>query len=126
MNKMKVKVTMDAGKLSALSSAQIKAVKMTAEQMRTEIIEEGVIPFDEGTLQNVQTYVDTTEARKGNVSIAHDSPYASKLYWHPEYDFQKTFNANARGMWWEDWISGPMASRPKKLFIKFFKSLTGG
>lgn len=126
MAKMKVKVTMNQQKVRELSQAQIQAVKMTGEQMLHEIVSEQVIPFDTGNLQNVGTYVETKEANKGKVSIVHDTPYASRLYYHPEYNFQTTFNANARGEWWEEWLTGAKKSRPAELFRKFYKRITGG
>lgn len=126
MAKMKVKVTMNQQKVRKLSQAQIQAVKMTGEQMLHEIVSDQVIPFDTGNLQNVGTYVETKEAAKGKVSIVHDTPYASRLYYHPEYSFQTTFNANARGEWWEEWLTGAKKSRPVELFRKFYKRITGG
>ncbi len=126
MAKMKVKVTMNQQKVRKLSQAQIQAAKMTGEQMLHEIVSDQVIPFDTGNLQNVGTYVETKEANKGKVSIVHDTPYASRLYYHPEYNFQTTFNANARGEWWEDWLTGVKKSRPAELFRKFYKRITGG
>lgn len=126
MVKMKVKVTMNQQKVRELSQAQIQAVKMTGEQMLHEIISDQVIPFDTGNLQNVETYVETKEANKGKVSIVHDTPYASRLYYHPEYNFQTMFNANARGEWWEEWLTGAKKSRPAELFRKFYKRITGG
>lgn len=126
MAKMKVKVTMNQQKVRQLSQAQIQAVKMTGEQMLHEIVSDQVIPFDTGNLQNVGTYVETKEANKGKVSIVHDTPYASKVYFHPEYNFQKTFNVNARGEWWEAWLTGAKKNRPHELFRKFYKRITGG
>lgn len=126
MNGIKVKVVMNAQKVKQYSKAQVQAANMTAEQMRTEIIEEQVIPFDEGTLQNVQTYVDISGTKQGIVSIVHDTPYASQLYFHPEYNFQQTFNQNAKGEWWYEWLEGAKSSRPAKLFKQFYRKLIGG
>jgi len=123
---MKVSVKLFPGKTKKLTDAQWKAAGMTAEQMLHEIVSDAVIPFDEGTLQNVQTFVDTRELKQGHVSIAHDTPYAARLYYHPEYNFQTTTNANARGQWWEDWLEGAKKSRPAKIYKTFYKKLTGG
>lgn len=123
---MKVKVTMDHKKVKKLSDTQLKAVAMTAEQMLHEVITDAVIPFDEGTLQNVQTYVDRSELKNGNVSIVHDTPYARRLYYNPQYDFDTTINANARGEWWGDWLEGGKQSRPQYLFRQFYRYLNGG
>jgi hypothetical protein len=121
----KVSVKMDHLKLKMLSDAQILAMLQTQEQMLHEIVTDQVIPFDTGNLQNVQTYPDTKAARKGKVAIVHETPYARRLYYHPEYNFQTTFNPNAKGLWWDDWINGPKKNRPKELFKKFYKRLGG-
>jgi hypothetical protein len=123
---MKVKVTMNRSKLGQLTSAQIQAVKMTAEQLLHEVVSEAVIPFDEGTLQNVSTYVETNKAPSGIVSIVHETPYAKRLYYHPEYNFDKTINANARGEWWEEWITGAKRTRAVTLYKTFYRKASGG
>lgn len=116
---------MDKGRVKALTSYTRKAVGMTAEQLRTEVIQANVMPFDEGTLQNVQTFVDTQALNRGEVTIVHDTPYAARLYFHPEYNFDKTLNANARGDWWEPWLTGNKKKRATELFRKFYDKLTG-
>lgn len=121
---MKVTTKVYPGAIKSLSGWQLDATKMTAEQMRTEIIEEQVIPFDEGTLQNVQTFIDTKEAKNGNVKIVHDTPYARRLYHHPEYDFQTTNNPNAKGKWWEHWLNGSKKDRAKDLYKRFYRILS--
>lgn len=119
---MKVKVKLDKHKINKLTSAQLKAGKMTAEQMLSEIVREQKIPFDEGTLQNVQTFV---EAKDEEIKIAHDTPYAQRLYYNPQYNFDKTININAGGEWWEDWLVGSKANRPIELFKQFYKMIGG-
>lgn len=124
---MKVKVNMNKMALKTLSDAQIKAIGMVAEQMRSEIIQDQVIPFDTGNLQNIATYVDTKEIKKGHVQIVHDTPYATRVYFNPDgFNFQTTFNANARSEWWEEWLTGRKKLRPSTLFKQFYRKLTGG
>lgn len=122
---MKVQVDMNKGRVKALTSYTRKAVGMTAEQLRTEVIMANVIPLDEGTLQNVQTFIDTKALDKGEVQIVHDTPYAARLYHHPEYDFDQSLNAHARGEWWEPWLTGNKKKRASELFRKFYDMLTG-
>lgn len=126
MKNMNVRVTMNNTNLKKLSKSQILAVKMTGEQMLHELVSESVMPFDTGALQNVATYVETKEAKKGFVSIVHDIIYAARLYFHPEYNFDKTINENARGEWWEDWLRGSKKERPSKLFKEFYRRVTRG
>lgn len=126
MAKMKVNVKMNKRALNKLSQAQKRAILMTAEQMLHEIITEAVIPFDEGTLQNVQTYINNANLNKGEVEIVHDTPYARRLYYNPQFNFDQTINANAKGEWWEHWITGSKKKRPALLFQKFYKFISGG
>lgn len=117
------KIALYPAKISRLTNMQVLAAKQTAEKMRTEIIDAGVIPFDEGTLQNVQTYIFTADVKKGKIQIRHDTPYALRLYYHPEYKFSKLHNAQAKGEWWEEWISGRLKNRPARIFKAFLKRL---
>lgn len=64
------------------------------------------MPFDEGDLQGVKTSVDISESATGHVSIVTEGPYARRLYYHPEFNFQTGENPNAKGKWYEDWLQG--------------------
>lgn len=111
--------------LRNLSNTQVEALKRTASQLRTEVIQANVIPYDEGFLQNVFTEVDNANAKRGKVSIIHNTDYAARLYFNPQYNFDTTTNANARGLWWEDWLTGSKKKRPMNLFKMFYRNLTG-
>ena len=118
-------IKINSSKTKKLKEAQYTALLKTAEQLRTEVIEARVIPFQTGNLQNKQTYIVKKKQNK-LVAIVHDTPYAKRLYYHPEYKFDKTFNPNARGEWWEDWIRGKKKDRPKEIFKTFYKKETEG
>jgi len=126
MDNFKVSIKMNESNIKKLSYAQTKALLMTAEQMRAEIIDEQVIPFQTGNLQNVATDIDKKNTKKGLVTIYHNTPYARRLYFHPEYNFDQTFNRYAKGQWWEEWLRGSNKDRPMKLYKKFYKSTSGG
>lgn len=119
-------ITMYPGAVNTLKQAQLKAMAQTAEQILHEVISDAVIPFDTGNLQNVSTYIETKNFSKGIITIVHDAPYASRLYFHPEYNFQKTTNINAKGMWMEEWLTGYKIKRPTELFKQFLKYNSGG
>lgn len=123
---MRVDVVLDQTAIRTLLAAQVKAAKLTAGQLRTQLIQSAYMPFDVGTLQNVATEVDDTQARAGKISIVHDTPYAMRLYYNPQYNFQKTTNVNARGLWWEDWLVGPKKNEAKRLFELFLVRESGG
>lgn len=124
---LKVKVTLDPMKVNTLKKAQLLAAKQTGEQLMHEIIMAEVVPFDEGTLQNVSSNVETDKLNsKGRVALTWNISYARRLYFHPEYNFSHTVNRSAKGEWCEDYISGGLKHRPNELFKKFYKRITGG
>jgi len=117
---MKLNIVFKPTAIKALTGAQRKAALMTAEQMYHELVTTQVMPFDEGTLQNIQTNIGVSKDHGGTVEIVHDTPYAARLYFHPEYNFSFLINRNAQGMWWEDWISGSKKKRAATLFRHFY------
>lgn len=123
---MKVTVKMNKQGLKALKDAQIIAAKKTAMKMLAEKIDSQEIPMDEGTLQNVLTDVDDHAATQGIVQIVSQGPYAARLYYNPQYDFNQTFNTNAKGEWWEDFLTGKNKNRPSQLYEYFLKDSAGG
>ena len=124
--KQSFNVKMNKKALGKLQDAQLKALSLTAEKLVAEKVETQEIPFHEGTLQNVQTSVDEEKLLSGSIKIRHDTPYAAKLYYNPQYDFDKTFNTNAKGEWWEDYISGANKSRAQKIYETYYNRATGG
>lgn len=123
---MKVTVKMNAKGLKMVKEAQIIACKKTAMKMLAEKVDMQEIPMDEGTLQNVMTDVDDSAAARGLVQIVSQGPYAARLYYNPQYDFNQTFNTNAKGEWWEDFLTGKNKNRPAQLFEYFYKQSAGG
>lgn len=106
MIKVKSTVKMNFPRIRQLEQAQVTALEQTAEALHTEVVQAQVMPFDTGALQNEGTFVDYSESRQGKVSIISNTPYARRLYFHPEYHFQTKENPNARGKWYEDWLPG--------------------
>lgn len=79
-----------------------------------------------GTLQGDAFSADYADSSKGKTSLTHSTPYARRLYFHPEYNFTKETNPNAKGEWFEDWKSGgKKADFAPKTFKKFYKKITG-
>ncbi len=125
---MQVKSTVkfDWGAIRQLEAAQITALEQTAEYLHTEVVQAQVMPFDTGNLQNESTFVDDSKSKEGKVTIVHNTPYARRMYYHPEYHFQKHENPNAGGKWYDDWLPG--GSREKdcqKAYAQLYKRLTG-
>ena len=106
MIKVKSTVKMNFPRIRQLEQAQVAALEQTAEALHTEVVQAQVMPFKTGALQNEDTFVDYSESRQGKVSIISNTPYARRLYFHPEYHFQTKENPNARGKWYTDWLPG--------------------
>lgn len=99
-------IRLNPGKLKKLSDAQLNALAKTTDLLAGEIKNAQVIPRDTGTLENEGTFVDYTNLNKGTCSIVSSTPYARRLYYHPEYNFSTSENPNARGKWFEPWLKG--------------------
>jgi len=92
----------------------------------SDVRNEGAMPFETGNLQNESTHVDDSQVKQGVVKIVSDTPYARRLYHHPEYSFNRSKNASAGGQWWEPYLSGSKRKLPAKLFKQFYQRLNGG
>lgn len=123
---MRVTVSMNNQALNQIKQAQIIACKKTAMKMLAEKVDAQEIPMDEGTLQNVYTDVDDSAARNGLVQITTQGPYAARLYYNPQYNFNQQFNTNAKGEWWEDFLTGDKKDRPQQLYAYFYRQAAGG
>lgn len=125
MLKVKSRIKINNIQLKRLEGAALIALEQTAEALHTEVIQAQVIPRDTGNLQNESTFVDYTNVSKGKVSIVSSTPYARRMYFHPEYKFSKDENPNARGKWYEPWISGKDKNFCRDAYKKFFKKAGG-
>lgn len=121
---VKSTVKLNKQRISQLSKAAVMAMEMTAEKLHTDVVQAEVMPRDTGTLQNEQTFVDYSDSSRGRVSIVSSTPYARRLYYHPEYSFQKYENAFAQGKWFSPWLKGGIHSGDiQKNFSRFYKRL---
>lgn len=114
------KVTINYRNIAILKRGFQKAIGLTAEAIKTDVIDKQMIPFDKSTLQE-STFID--DKRDPNKAyIVSSTPYARRLYYHPEYNFQKKNNPNAGGKWFEPWTSkGKYAGWVKRRFEAFIK-----
>lgn len=126
MIKVKSSVKLNMPKIRQLTQAQVTALEQTAEALHTEVVQAQVFPFDTGNLQNESTFMDYSESGKGKVSIVSSTPYARRLYFHPEYHFRKGENPNARGKWYTDWLpGGSQADFAIRAYKEIYRRLTG-
>lgn len=112
--------------INKLDNNAITALKQTAEAVLTDIRNAEVMPFDTGTMQNDSTYIDDSKAASGVVSIVTSTPYARRLYYHPEYNFQRTYNSAACGRWLRFWLpGGTRQDFAPKTFVTIYRRLNG-
>lgn len=123
--KVNSKVTINTQKIKQLTKAQVTALEQTGEALHTEVLQAQVIPRDSGNLQNESSFVDYTESAKGKVSLVSSTPYARRLYYHPEYNFKTEKNPNAKAHWYDDWIKGSQKNFCTKAYKEFYKRAGG-
>ena len=114
------------GKINLKNNAIIKQIAIqslveTANAVKNDLQRSQTMPYDTGELQNRSTFVDDSKKDSGKVSIVSDTPYARRLYMHPEYNFRKNKNKNAGGEWFEPYINGNKKDFAKKKFAKIMK-----
>lgn len=119
------RVKLNTLKIKQLTRATTTALEKTMSALHTEVVKAQVMPFDTGNMQNDNTYEDYSKSSKGQVSLITSTPYARRMYYHPEYNFQTTENANAQGNWYEPWISGKNKNFCKNAFSQFYKKEAG-
>lgn len=123
--KVKVRAKINKGKLQQISKNTEKALIMTSEAIKTDLYQSQTMPFDTGNMQNKSTFVDDTQSKNGVVKLITDTPYARKMYFHPEYKFKKNNNQNAQGRWLDIYITGVKKDFAQKTFAKLMKKMEG-
>lgn len=111
--------------IERLDRAAQTALAKTVEALHTDVVQSQVIPRDTGALQNESTFVDLSELTSGKASLVSSTPYARRLYYHPEYNFQKSENPHAKGRWMEDYVSGSKKDFVQDTFEKMYKKESG-
>lgn len=126
---VKVKTTMDPKAMRRLSGAPAEALELTVEGAKDSILSDimaaEVVPKQTGELER-SADISTGKVKRGKVTISYDTPYARRLYWHPEYNFRKDKNRNAQGKWLEAWADGKKTKSVRDTFKRILKKLAGG
>ena len=137
-------IKLNMPRINQLTEAAVKALEMTGEGLHTEVVQAQVMPFDTGAMQGDKTFMKAgesvkctyengdvaintiTRAHDGKVSLITTAPQARRLYYHPEYDFQKDENPFAGGKWFEPWLPGGISEDfCHRAFKKFYKKAGG-
>ena len=116
---MNVKFTINHKNLARIENVAAKALISTAREVRRDILKEKTMPFDTGNLQNRSTFVDESQTKDFKVSIVSDTPYARRLYFHPEYNFSRAKNKAAGGEWCEPYLNGAKKDYAQRMFEKY-------
>lgn len=119
---VKVNIKLYSDKIGKLKNASIQAFEMTVEAVLTDIKTSQVVPKDTGALED-SAY---TEIKDNVGMIIFDTPYARRMYWHPEYNFRHDKNPNAQGLWMEDYLTKDKKQWILDTYNKFFKQQAGG
>ncbi|NRT88106.1 minor capsid protein [Clostridium beijerinckii] len=122
---VKVTVKLDKAKISQLDKASKQAFKMTVEALLSDIKTSAVVPKEHGTLED-SGFIDDSEIENMVASIIFDTPYARRLYWHPEYKFRTDKNVNAGGKWMQPYVDGDKKNFVIETYMKFLKQLSKG
>lgn len=126
MIKVNSKVKLHLPRIRRLSAAAVSALEKTAEAVHTEVEQAQVMPFETGNLQGESTFVDYSRSKQGKVSIVSSTPYARRLYYHPEFNFKTDENPSAKGHWYEDWEEGGTHQDfAPNAFKKFYRQEAG-
>lgn len=126
--RVKVDVKLDSAKINILEQVHHKALEMTAVTVLNDIRTSAVVPKDTGELER-SGFVDLSEIKNYVARIVFDTPYARRLYWHPEYDFRRgdgALNPNAQGKWMESYLTGDKQNFVKDTYSTFLKQFSNG
>ena len=131
---MKVTSKINIKGLNQINDIAIQSLVETADALTTNLRESKTMPFDTGNLQNRDggvtksgikvdgTRVDSSKKFQGRVTIYSGAPYARRLYFHPEFNFQQGKNPNAGAEWFEPYINGNKKTFASKAFARIMRS----
>lgn len=120
----KIKLNMPVVK--QLDRAKQQALEQTGDALLTRVKNKQVMPFDTSILQDDSTAVDYSQSAKGIVKIVSDTPYARRLYFHPEYNFSRKENIAAGGKWFAQWLEGGTRQNfCSRAFVRLYRKEAG-
>lgn len=120
----KIKLNMPVVK--QLDKAKQQALEQTGDALLTRVKNKQVMPFDTSILQDDSTAVDYSQSAKGIVKIVSDTPYARRLYFHPEYNFSRKENIAAGGKWFAQWLEGGTRQNfCSRAFVRLYRKEAG-
>ena len=129
MKAVRSRVKIYNDRVKKLEKAAKEALAKTTDELRQEIRNARVIPRDQGPLQGEKFSANYEDLERGKTELVFEGPYARRLYYHPEYNFNREVyiddkgvkhegNPHAKGKWMEDWAKG---GKREKDVIRAFK-----
>lgn len=86
-----------------LEGLMSQALEQVGDQVIGDLRLSQTMPKDSGHLQNASTSAHLTD--KG-LEISSHTPYARRLYFHPEYNFRTDKNPFAGARWFDPYLTG--------------------
>lgn len=115
-----LKIKWNEAVIAKVEKARKDAFKLTGQLLLTDLVQSQTMPFDTGEMQNSRTFVENVSDTEINIRTA--APQARRLYFHPEYNFQKGHNPNAGGLWFDPYLPGGTSEKvPEKLYADLLK-----
>lgn len=121
--KVNVSVKLDPGKLRDIQEAIEPSIQQAVAVVKSDIVSGQVVPKETGELERS---VFMKKKSRSKYRIIYDTPYARRLYWHPEFNFRKDKNQNAKGLWLQEYIDGDKKDLFKIAFKARLKTNTKG
>jgi hypothetical protein len=118
------RIRINNNRIRRLTAVQKMALDMTGEALKTEINNDQVVPKQDGTLE-MSAFIDNSDLNRGRLKLIYDTPYARKLYYHPEYNFRTDKNPHAKGNWLDDYIDGDKKDFAQKAYARCYRRLAG-
>lgn len=120
--KVKTSIKLNQANIKKIEQAMVKSLPLTMDALKTEVSNMQVVPKDTGNLE--ESAVVGVDNGKGYIS--YNTPYARRLYYHPEYNFRQDKNPNAQGRWLDLFIYGTKRDWLAIAFGKLLKQNSGG
>lgn len=122
----KATVVLNDAAISKIADNTEKAMKITLEALKTDVSQRQVVPFRDGLLKDSVSTGVMVQNGYTLGWIGWDTPYARRLYFHPEYNFRKDKHKNAMGLWMTYYTYGPGYEWIMKSYATALKIAAGG
>lgn len=96
-----VKITLNDSAIAKIEESKEKAMRIVLDAVENDVSMRQVVPFRDGDLKDSVSTGIFKDTDKVIGWIGWNTPYARRLYFHPEYNFRQDKHANAQGLWME-------------------------